>query len=170
MKFQKEYAGAKWIELDDLKNTKLRLRLELAGSTQLLPEVELSLDKIFTGAPMDAEVERLWKKAIEDWSASQGFWDRYVTHRSLSGVHVQSALVRGENVLDLGEFAKGKAVRGLLGMTWLQRLKSFFSTQVLGKTEEEARKKLRTRNSVVLERGQCSSWYKRILGIQIMTP
>lgn len=165
----KEFKGAQWLPVDDLAGTKLRLNLKLEGHYKVAP-AEISLQQLFDGHPLDAETERIWKAAIGEWTHKQPLMDRYVTHKSINGMRIEASLVRGEEVLDLGNWATGRGVLSQIGDTWFQNLKRFLAVNVRGKTEDEARKLIRARETEVLAKGSCSSWYRRLRGREVLAP
>lgn len=137
------FRGAPWVSVGDLESTKIRLELSHKSATEPLPYAELTLKQLFDGAPIDSEVEKVWRAAIRDWQDEASLWDRYVSHSSMESFKIQGSLVRGDEVLELGDMAVGKSVLKQLGATWGERVKRFFATHFAGKTEEEARKKSR---------------------------
>lgn len=164
-----KFKGVPWVPVDDLEGTKLRLELKLPGKTGL-PQAELSLRQLFDGAPIDPTTEAAWKSAIGDWRKELGYLDRFVTNKSAKAMKIEANLVRGEQVLPLGEWAAGKGAMKQLGMTWLERLKMFFAEHALGRSEEEARKHIQAKATVVVSDKDCTKWWRRVLGREVLAP
>lgn len=162
------FRGSPWLPVDDLEGTKLRLELRYKDAPNHLPAAELSLKQLFEGTPLDVEVERVWREAIRGWHQDVSLWDRFLTHKSTESLKIRGFLVRGEEALEMGDMAVGKSVLKQIGATWDERLKRFFAVQVRGKTEEEARKKIRTRETLVISHKDCSTWYRRLLGRELL--
>jgi hypothetical protein len=165
------FEGKQWLPAGDLSQTKVRLKFELPGDGKELPALELSLEEIFAGATIPPETEMAWIGAIKEWNQSRPVWERYISHKTFnSEARLSASLVKGDEVLSLGDYARGSSVKKVLGYTWLKRLRRFLDVTVFGRDPLDWSPTIQSQSIAVHDNANCSKWYRRLLGQEILVP
>ncbi len=120
------FRGQEWIEISDLEETKIQLRLDLQPAIGEPPVVEVSLAELFEGRSFPPDAAAAWSEAMNEWERQNAsFLDRHLFHGRLrANVAIHASLVRGAETFGLGTLAEGKGVQTVLGRSLLQRLRA----------------------------------------------